>query len=203
MKVKEFQLLCEELLANLPGYRCQGRLLVNTTDEHVLRGFCFEPSDFDRTSFYVNVFFLPLYVPTTHLYFTFGDRLRDNGGDRWNVDDPNLIGKLVNCIQSQGIPLLSGVRDPLGLAEVVQERFANSQDPYVLEAIAYSLLMGSDHVSAPAALDRLLAVLDPTVSWQNEMRLRAEQLKRLALDDAKRLLANWELATRANLRIQD
>jgi polygalacturonase len=54
--------------------------------KHALRGLYFEGSSFDGKSFYVWTFVLPLFVPTKHVSFNLGKRLRALGGaDRWNA----------------------------------------------------------------------------------------------------------------------
>ncbi len=81
---------------------------------HVLRGFCCDPSGFDKDRFAVYKFCLPLYVPTTHVYFTFGDRLRDDGGCDilCSMKDDSLVASLTAHMQCDGIPFLSSVTGP-------------------------------------------------------------------------------------------
>ena|SRR5712692_1742177 len=202
MKVKRFQALAKRLLPHLGGYTCRRDLIYATPVAHVLRGFCFETSAFDATSFYVYVFFLPLYVPTQYLYFNFGERLRYRGRDGWSITDSNVEEKLLESIRIQGLPFLAGVEEPLELAKVTRSRFGELKNPHTWEAIAYSLIMGNDHGSAHAAFDRLLASLDLGVEWQQQIKLRAEEVKNKLEsnpEDAKRQLEEWELSTLANL----
>src|SRR5207249_2828862 len=75
MTTKEFIALAKSLMLDLPGFTFKGRLMFIKPVKQVLRGICFEPSAFDKRAFYVNVFALPLCVPTRHLYFNFGKRV--------------------------------------------------------------------------------------------------------------------------------
>jgi hypothetical protein len=59
MNTKEFMELGKHLLQYFPGFTLKGKLLFMSQVEHTLRGFYFEPSAFDKKSFYINVFFQP------------------------------------------------------------------------------------------------------------------------------------------------
>jgi len=205
MRKKQFENLCKKLIVALPDFSCKGFLLFARPVGHVLRGFCCDDSGFDLNKFAVWVFFLPFYVPTKHLGFNIGQRLKDDRGcDKWwNINDPETPDDMLFRIRSQGIPFLSGVEEPLGLVQVADRRYADSKDPHVLEAIAYSLLISGHFAASKRALDTLLAVLSPAVGWQNEMKLRTEKLKALDSEAAQRILAQWEKESRTNLGISE
>ena len=65
MNNKEFASLGNDLLQELPGFVVKSPMVFAAPIKHVLRGLYFEGSDFDRDSFYIWGFFLPMYVPTT------------------------------------------------------------------------------------------------------------------------------------------
>jgi hypothetical protein len=201
MKTADVRLLSKYLLPHMPGFVHKGRLLYARPLNHVLRAFNFDPSAFDKETFYVTVFFLPLYVPASHIHLSFGERLRSPKGQAWNLSDPRLREELLACIQRDGLPFLEGVTQPRDVATAILRLGADS-DPYKLEAIAYSLAMADDVAAAQQALERLTKVLDRGISWQAEMGERATQLARkLGVDpqEAKRQLAEWEQATVKNL----
>src|ERR1700730_11760587 len=106
MKTKEFVAIEKALLPELPDFAIKGSMMLMRPVEYVLRGICFEGSDFDKTSFCVNVFALPPCVPTKHLYFIFGSRLRIAGADRWNANDPDVIAELGEAIRRDAMPFL-------------------------------------------------------------------------------------------------
>ena len=89
MTTKEFVSLEKRLLPELPGFAIKGPLMLIRPVECMLRGISFEGSSFDKTSFYVTMFVMPLCVPTNHLYLNFGSRVRRaEGGDRWSIGMP-------------------------------------------------------------------------------------------------------------------
>ena len=153
--------------------------------------------------FTVTVFVLPLYVPTAHLYFNYGHRLRDNRGCEkwWNIEEPDLALKLLDCIQREGLPFLERVQEPSQLISLV-ERLPGNTNPHSLEAIAYSLAITDNYACAQVALDRLLKVLDVNIGWQAEMMERATQFAEVLTVDpqaAKGLLVELEQTTVKNL----
>jgi hypothetical protein len=143
-----------------------------------------------------------LYVPTTHVGFTFGRRLGDGSGKRWNLNDAQLRDELLGYIQRDGLPFLNGVQEPFQVTTAIQQLGANS-DPYRLEAMAYSLAMADDFPAAQQNLNRLVTTLDTSIPWQAEMSDRATHLgqKLLGRDPqaAKQQLSEWEQSTRKNL----
>jgi len=195
MKKKEFEALCRNFLPSLPGFQCKGWLLFMPPD-HLLRGFCCDGSGFDKTKFTVWVFALPLYVPTTHVYFLFGHRLKDDRGCEiwWDLNDSKCAQDLLARIQTQGLPFLDRIDSLARLLEIAIKLPA-AQTARKWETIAYSSLMMDDYAGTRDNLDRLVAVLDTTVPWQAEMMDHAVQLKQKLCNDgsqAKQLLLQWE-----------
>lgn len=206
MKKKQFESLCKRLLPDLPGFTCKGWLLHSVPVADLLRGFYCDTSGFDASKFTVYVFVLPLYIPTNHLYFTFGNRLKDDRGCEkwWNVNDPSLCEDLLFRMKSEGLPFLSGVRSPIDLVKKAEE-LPPTLDPYKFETIGYSLAMADDFIGAQEALDRLLGTLDAKIPWQGEMMERAKLLgQKLKADPqgAKHQLAEWEQITKRNLGLE-
>jgi hypothetical protein len=203
MKTAQVRSLGKDLLPQMPGYTHKGLMLYASPLNHVLRGFYFEDSGFDPSAFYVWAFFLPLYVPTTHVSFSFGKRLGEASGKRWNLGDSQLRDELLACIQRDGLPFLEGVKEPDDVATAIHRLGADS-DPYKLEAIAYSLAMADDVAAAQQALEHLAKVLDRKIGWQAEMIDRAVQLAWQMNSDprqAKQQLSEWEQTTVKNLGI--
>lgn len=203
MKKKEFEFLCKKLLPHLPGFACKGCLLYAEPIGHFLRGFCCDGSGFDPDKFAVTVFFLPLYVPTKHIHFNMGHRLKDERGcDKWwNLHDAQVPEELLGSIQRQGLPFLMEVGEPRNVATAIRQLGGNA-DPYRLEAIAFSLAMADEYVEAQAALDLLVKTLDTNIRWQGEMFERARELEQKLQSSAeivKLLLAEWERGTIKNL----
>lgn len=204
MTSNQFQSLGGRLMLRISGFCAKGPLLYAQPLGHVLRGFYFEDSGFDPAAFYVWTFFLPLYLPTTHISFTFGQRLAGDNGERWTIEDPKGEDKVLSAINTAGLPYLSGTENIHQLALVLERRYAGSRDPYVWEALALSFAMNDDNSAAVRTLDHLLTITDPDIAWQKAMRTRAEVLKRDLCSnpiEAKRTLSEWEQTTVKNLRL--
>src|SRR5437870_4144209 len=151
MKTAQVRSLSKGLLPAMPGYTYKGRMLFATPLSNVLRGFYFEDSGFDPSAFYVWAFFLPLYVPATHVSFSFGKRLGEGSGKRWTLNDTQLRDDLLGRIREEGLPFLQDVEQPRQAARAIQQ-LGGGSDPYHLEAIAYSLAMVDDYLGAKHGL---------------------------------------------------
>jgi hypothetical protein len=199
MTKKEFAKIGKALLPELPGFAVKGHLLLIPPVRQVLRGICFEPSGFDKKAFYVNVFILPLCVPTQHLYFNFGNRV----GIGWSSDAPNVFSELSLALKREALPFLSRVEDLHDFIELAKS--FSLQNPHTPEAIAYALARAGDVDKAVAELDTLLAMLDVKVPWQFEMAERANALKAQLLNDApgaQKQLEAWEVESVRNLGLE-
>ena len=201
MNSKDFSALARQILPSVPGYFVRGPLIFARPVGAILRAIYFEGSSFDKRSFYVWAFFLPLFVPTTHLSFTLGVRLRQRlGGDRWNADDLNLVADIDDAIRTQALPFLNKAESPRDLPLVADLLGANNL--YVQEAIAYCLAWAGETIKAIQRLDRLTELLDTRISWQAEMERNAQVLKKKLLKspvDAQEQLDTWERETKSNL----
>jgi len=197
-------MLAKRLLADLPGFAIKGALMFIPPVEHTLRGFHFEGSDFDRTSFYIWRFFLPLTVPQHHLSFSFGDRLRIKGADRWSVKDSNFEKILADAMKYE-LPCLNNLKTPEDVVEELRRLNDGSKNPYLHEAFAYMLARLGEINAAADALEKLLALLNPSVQWQLDMANRARLLRtnlQLGADEVLRQLKDWEIESIRNLGLE-
>lgn len=205
MKNKDFSALAEQLLADMPGFFVKGPLAANRPVKHVLRGLYFEGSTFDTKSFYVWVFFLPLFVPTEHVSFTFGKRLRDpSGGDRWKADAPTLVVELRGAMKREALPFLSSIESAEDIAQVAAT-FQKAETPYVQQTIAYAWAQAGHVKRATEELTELVRLLDENIAWQVAMAERAERLKAKLVTDpaeAQRQLRDWEIESVKNLGLE-
>lgn len=204
MTNKDFAGLGKRLLPALPGFSVKGPMTFFCPVKDVLRGLYFEGSSFDGKSFYVWMFFLPLFAPAKHVNFNLGKRLREpSGGDRWNADTPSLIADLGAVVEREALPLLSGIESAEDMVKAATA-FQNTRDPYAQQAIAYAWARSGEVMRADEELSRLLRLLDLKIPWQREMAERAETLKvRLANPaDAQRQLQAWETETSQNLGLE-
>ncbi len=170
----------------------------------LLRGIYFEDTSFDKEAFYVWAFYLPLYVPTAHVSFTFGKRLA--AGRRWR-SSATPPEELASVIRDEALPFLLKAETPERFAAEISSIADNPRDPYVFQAKAYSLAKSGNASGAIKGLKQLISVLDEkglVIPWVDDMRSRGE----LLLDEinkdaqgAKQLLCDWEVFSRKSLRI--
>ncbi len=204
MRNQDFISLARKLALELPAFSVDGPIMLLKPVERVLRGVYFESSSFDARSFYVWVFFLPLFVPATKINFSFGERIKSAEGERWDADAPNMLELLTNALEQDGLPFLARVNSLCDVVDAVRYVPGLEHDPYRLEAIAYTYAQLGDVSNAQRAIDSLLSVLDSSVPWQKPMRERAVLLKDDLQDGiqvAQRRLEEWEEETRRNLRL--
>jgi len=163
------------LLPHLPGYYISGRMLLAGPLEHLLRGFFFDASGFDASWFYLQVFVQPLYVPSDHISFNFGQRIAGWKINKSNEDE--VMSQVLLRVREEGLPLLERIQVPLDLAQYVAEQ-KNIDDPYVQEARAYSLIIAGEHSQGLEGMEQLLKTLarhierEPGVYWLQDLHKR-------------------------------
>lgn len=206
MRTKDFVALEKRLLPKLENFTINGPLLFIVPIGHTLRGFHFEGSSFDKHSFYVDAFFMPLYVPSQHVHFTFGHRVRDGGGDRWNTERAAFEAALEAAVQKE-VPFLASLNTALDVATALKP-LARRSNPHCHEAFAYALVQAGEIRAALDAIDTLLRLVEslkrvnPKLTWELEIAERAQLLKtKLTTNpkDASAQLAAWESETIRNL----
>ncbi len=118
MKKKEFEAIGKRLLPDLPNFAVKGDLLLIRPLGCALRGVCFNRS-IDPRSFYVEIFIQPIFVPSEHIGFNIGWRLRggSGGSDSWDADVPNLIMALSAGLRREALPFLSRIQSPRDIAD--------------------------------------------------------------------------------------
>jgi hypothetical protein len=205
MTAKEFAPLERELMSKLPGFTMKRALMFSSPIGDVLQGINFEGSGFDKTSFTVTAFLLPLCVPTNNLYFNFGIRIRrKEKGDRWNIEMPYLIEELGDAFSRQVTPFFSRSNSLSGFVKVA-EGFPIG-NPHTPKAIAFALARAGHNEKAINILDQLIAQLDFKVNWQKEIDAIARTLKSLLETNpsaAQRQLTVWETETAKNLGLDE
>lgn len=198
---KEFVALENKLLPYLPGFSIRGTLMFLPPVKETVRGFSFEGSGFNKTSFYVNVFVLPLCVPTEHLYFNFGNRVRhDRGADGWSIDKPHLVEELGEALKRQARDFLGPIESLHDFVKVAKS--FSLANPHTRQAIAYALIRVGEFRKGRVALTELLRQMGPKTDWEREIAERAEALgRRLDVDprEGQQQLEQWEAQTAKTL----
>jgi hypothetical protein len=201
----EFVSLEKKLLPVLPGFAIKGSLIFVPPVRKLLRGISFEGSSFDKASFYINFFVFPLCVPTEHLYFNFGNRVRKrNGGDRWSKEDPKLVEELRDALKQQALPFLSRAKDLAGFAELAAS--FSSRNPHTATAIGFALARASRSNQAVEVLGQLQTQLDLSVEWQRAIGDLSKHLRAKLITDpegAQQQLEAWEGETVRNLGLEE
>lgn len=206
MTSRELSRLAKDLVPGLPGFSCKGPMAFGTPVDHTLRGLYFEGSSFDKQSFYVWAFVMPLCVPARHVSFNLGRRVRElDGGERWSVGTRKLSSQLLSAAKLDGNP---PILRPLSLSDTVHiaSAFATTLDPHAVQAHAYALARSGSAQLAVLKLRELMATLDRGVAWQNEMWDRASSLSALLGSDpsaASRQLVRWESETVRDLQLEE
>lgn len=209
MKIKDFVLLETRLLERFPGFTIKGQLMFMIPLEHTLRGFHFDGSSFDKKSLYVDAFFMPLCVPTEHVHFTFGRRVRDKGGDRWNADDLHFEAALESAMQEE-VPFLARLRTAKDVASALEPltrpNDAGYVNPHCYEALAYTLVQAGETTAAANVIDTLLKRANPTVIWESEIASRSRIIRDKLTEKpekAQEQLAVWESENIRNLEMEN
>lgn len=204
MNTREFVAIGNRLLKALPGFTIKGPLMFLAPVTTLLRGISFEPSAFDDKSFYVDKFVMPLCVPTQHLYFLFGDRIRRHGGgDRWSAEMPNLIDELELALKNQAVPFLMRA---ISLADFVAFAEDYSGNPHTPKAVAFALARAGRVGEALKVIDDLVPRLDMQVEWQVEIADQLKDLKNMLVrspSEAIRQLEAWEAESVRSLGLEE
>lgn len=204
MTKKQLVAIAKSVLPELPGLSIKESLMFIPPVDGVLCGLNFDGSSFDKTSFYVDMFVMPLCVPTTHLYFNFGSRIRNNNGsDRWSIETSDFNVELALALKLQAVPFLSRTSS---LIDFIETAKSFSGNPHTTRAIAFSLARTGNISKAIEILNQLLNQLDLNVAWQRDMADQVKTLRSKLLTDpteARLQLEAWEAETVQNLGLAE
>jgi hypothetical protein len=139
---------------------------------------------------------MPLCVPTDHLYFTFGERIRTSARrERWNTAMPNLKEEVWSALQDKAIPYLSKVTS---LSDFVALAETNPRTVRSLEGLGYALARLGMVDRALAVLDELLGKIDPSRGWEQELSVEITRLRSTLMsapDEVPSILSSVEART--------
>ena len=133
--------------------------------------------------------------------FDLGRRI---GGEsqRWDINDPELVEKLLLAIQQEALPFLESIQTPRQAARFISSQDGFPRSPRLQEAQACLFARSGDTGSASASIDELTRLLDSQVPWQAEIASRAKLLRSLIADgpsQVEKRLRLWEIETIHNL----
>ncbi len=198
MTNKQFLALERQLSYCLPGFHVSPGLMHLEPIGRLLRGIAFDGSSFDKISFYVTVFVMPLCVPTTYLYFTYGQRI----DDRWSVGEPDTVERLAAAITTQALPFLLRTATLEDFIELAEEK--RQDDPNNLWALGLALARIGRDAEAVDVLGRMERWSGDPVGWVRGLSQRAMAFRQSMLQDAsdaREQLQGWELETIEALRL--
>ncbi len=197
MKSRELALLLRHPLLQLEGFVVKGRLLFKPPVDRLLRGIYFDSSGFDRRAFYPTWFVMPLCVPTSHLYFNFGDRLRtaaDAGG--WSSEMPNLAAELGAALK-RAANFLSGIDSLPAFVAYAESRSRTERN---LEGIGYALACDGQANQAVTVFDELLGKVDMSVDWHRELTGRISELRRTLIEAPEKARSQLAISERETIQ---
>jgi len=173
------------ILPYMSEYDIKGHLIYHKELQIFLCGFWFESSAFSASSFTVEVFIQPLFIPQTDIYFNFGSRLGSvsKGRDIWweysDEEEEEIMQEILGMIQHHGLPYLEKVRTVEGfIKQYGQFNRSERVNIHRMEAIGYGYVLSGDNKRAKNLLDRLSIELEqeivryPDKAWQREMQSR-------------------------------
>ena len=173
--------------------------------EPLLHGILFDSSGFSKTAFYINVFVMPLFVPSQHLTLSYGNRLDSPTKPYgWDSRRPNLIRDLRDTIRSEAMPFLTAMRAPGGFINYLRNH--RVEDIRSLEALGYALARSGLVKESIQALSKIEGHVDMSISWQADVLFQTTEFrKKISADpnSAEEILRNIECETRKHLKLPD
>jgi hypothetical protein len=165
---KNFAALAKQINAEFPDLTIGKFCMYLPVKNSLLRGLSFEGSSFDKASFSVTGFIMPLYVPTDHFYFTFGDSVRfGRGADRWSLEMPEVAHQLIAAIRKTAIPMFQRVETPSSFIDFALTERARTVR--VEEALGLSLARVGEFDRAVAIFRDLINHGNTDVQWQRDL----------------------------------
>jgi hypothetical protein len=209
MKNREFEIIGKNLLPHLPGFVVRGPMVFMHPIGDMLKGLYFDSSSHNRKGFYVEVFVLPLFVPTDMVYFNYGKRL-SGAGAQWNARDPNLMNELVKSIQKDAIPFFDNVSTIQGVVEYVRPMAVpnaiGNVNLHSHEALAYTLIKANNIKDAFTVLNQIQETSSKSpAEWELEIKVRARLLQEKLLQSpeaAFEQLETWKAETIRKLGLE-
>lgn len=200
MKKSDFTKIGKQLLDMLPRYVVKGDLVYVLAEHRLLGGMCFEGSSFNKETFFVNYFVMPLAKPTQFLYFNFGDRLRDRRGtDGWSATQSDLVEELRIAVKSQVIPWISTFESPREATALINKWANEVQNYRIWETGAVLLASYGDIDGAVVLVDRFFEVCDFSMPWHRNVAEQLNELKEACMESPQALETLLNLRTEQTL----
>lgn len=181
----------------------QNFLYKNDIEGKLLKGFCFEASQYNDNGFYLWAFVQPLYVPLDSIVLTFGHRIRLSQTKEWWGIDPKskkmatVVKKLQAAIMQETKTFLDKVNSP----DAFYHYYSNNKQTNVrtYEAVIYSSFYARNQEAfkeAESFLNILKETQDLTIPWIKQIEVNVDELIQLGSYDKIMLKLNgWQSET--------
>lgn len=210
MRNRDFHSLMQKTVVADLGYVSVRGVCIRKPFNDILSGLALDTSAYSKNDFYIWYFSLPLYIPTSFIYFSLGDRLISGIGtpsmERWNAVDPNLLPHLNRALEEQALPFLRQASSPQGLIDALIS-YGWEARKTAIEATAYSFVRIGEFEKAKGKLEEFISELEPDeIEHDIPKKERAELLLHALRHDPQKAqdqLSEWVDETLTNLRLRD
>lgn len=151
--------------------------------------------------FYLNAFWLPLYIPTDVLYISYGQRLDGHRGQQWLIHE-SCTGGLISVIRANRERVAKELQSEDGLLNAAIQLDRRAHTVTTSELVSYTHLWIGNINRGLSQLRRLHKRLDPSIPWHMAMRDRIQML--LECPDAPSIqehLTQWCRSTLRSIRV--
>lgn len=200
MKSSEIRKVINLLKPHMPGFNSNGAMVYKEKNG-VLHAIYVEDSGLDKKSFYVWVFFLPLYIPLKQLVFTFGKRL--SNGRRW-TSDAESTSLLEKEIKNEALPYLQRIYSAIKISHIIEGIDSGpTGNLNIRQALAYSHAREGDRVKSCKVLKEIIEQVNASKTqypWKINIREQCRlMLTRIEDCSEMQLLEEYAEKSRKNL----
>lgn len=217
MRVKEINKLIKEIiLPHLKGYVVHRQLIYQIEGGYYLKGYDFESSGNEEYDLAVWCFIQPLFVKSTTIYYTFGDRLtyRKRIGlfkirklQWWDATKENLNESFQSILQSilrEGEKYLNSFKEPRDFVRKFSSCAKGSIRIY--EGVAFASILIKDKSLQNKMLKELIkeAKNERDLDWVHRIRADAELLlSKSTQEERVHILKEWANETILQLKLPE
>lgn len=177
-----------------------------------VRGYTFNKSS-DRC--YVSLFIQPTYFPSTHIFLSYGWRLRSSGrqGDRFNLEDEFISNtrKEIASLILQSKDVINGINDPLDFYDKFNDLSTfddfKQVDPYHHAEMMAVTLCYARHPKALPTIDAAIKFWHTSdrkdLEWVRDIHTRLQELREACGREPEQteLYEKWKTYTFQNLHL--
>lgn len=195
-------------------FKNKGGLIYHQNLDFFLKGLWFESSAFSGTSFTIQVFIQPLYIPFDDYIFNLGDRLGHlrNRHDRWwdysRDNEIEIMEDISDRIKRDAIPFFNKMQSTSDLLNFIRRDIHPNKDTYKYEVFINSLILLTNYKKAKKVILPFLKSIKKdfkTRSYLQDIYTRVEYLLILLdhkeFQSANKLIQSYQNNTIAALKL--